>query len=145
MKKLWIGLFGLALCAAMLGFTGCGGGGSDGGGGEDEVIVARGTKESLRVGSIEKVVNIADLGAGTLSAEISWNIPPGGANRRIRGVLTIKGSGRNLADLTSLNSPFRISTLVKAGDIHILYLGNPDGPDVIDVDYTVFFVPEATP
>ncbi len=140
MNKKWTMGFVLIMGACMLGFTGCGGGSDGGGGGSDEVVVAKGTKVNLRVGVIDSAVTIADQGAGTLSAEISWDIPPD-TNRRIRASLSISGPGTVIADMTSMTSPFRISSLVNAGDSHILYLGNPDGPDVIDVNYTVFFVP----
>jgi hypothetical protein len=106
---------------------------SDGGGGE---IVAKSVKEDLRVGIEESVLNIAERGAGTLRAEVSW-----ADSRRIRAYFTVSGPGNILIDRTQSDSPLTIETAVEAGNAHILYIGNPDGPDVVDVDYTVFFEP----
>jgi len=143
MNKKWTMGFVLIMGACMLGFTGCGGGSGGGGGGDggdgggsDEVIVAKGTKVNLQVGNEEDILHITDQGTGTLSAEISWS-----TERRIQAEFTIIGFGSVIADTTTITSPLTISAAVEAGNAYSLYLGNPDGPDVIDVNYTVFFVP----
>jgi hypothetical protein len=79
---------------------------SDGGGGE---IVAKSVKEDLRVGIEESVLNIAERGAGTLRAEVSW-----ADSRRIRAYFTVSGPGNILIDRTQSDSPLTIETAVEA-------------------------------
>ena len=102
-----------------------------------DTVLFKGIKENLRVGIEQSIVNIPTPGAGLLTARVSWSGP-----QRIRAYFTLAGPGTRMGDLTSASSPFEISGATAEGSSYIFYLGNPDGPDVVDVEYTITFDPD---
>lgn len=130
MKKILLLVAAVAACASLAMVAGCDDD-DDGGGGS---VLAKGTKENLSVGVHQQVTTLTVPDVGLIRASVTWP-----DSRRIRAVLTILGPGTHIADVTSPTKPIGISAAVSPSNTYVFYLGNPDGPGVVDVDYTVTF------
>lgn len=104
---------------------------------EPGVVLVRDRMDDLRAGSPEFVRELTNPGTGTVIAQMTWS-----GSQPVRAAFRDAATRDVLADLTSAESPFELSVDTREGRNYFFYLGNPDGPDTVDVSYRLtFFAP----
>lgn len=100
-------------------------------------VLVRDRMDDLRVGAPEFVRELANPGTGTVIAHVYWDVP-----QPVRAAFRNAATREVLADQTSATSPFELAVDTREGQNYFFYLGNPGGPEILDVSYRIsFFAP----